>query len=352
VKAAVPGLDARRLVALMREAVERCALDLSDLRVVTEAASGAYVVTPLIAALAGAERVTAFTRSTRYGTADEIRTATLELAARAGVPNRIDVLPEKSLDAFAQADIVTNSGHVRPLDAATLDAMRPGAVIALMYEAWEFRATDLDLAAARARGIRIAATNERHAAVDVFSYLGLLAVRLLLDAHVAPYRARVLLLCDNPFAPYVRRGLEGAGAIVDVAPDLASAPLAGTYDALVVSTTPTEQPALDADAAAEIARRWPGAVVGVLWGDVDRDVLHAAGVPCWPPAAPARGHMSLLLSDLGPEPIVRLQSGSLRAAEAVFRHGNAAAATGTDPLAAARPTPDVVRRALEFAELL
>ena len=49
-----PGLDPRRLVALMRAAVERCQLDLLRHRsVLTEAASGAYVVTPMLAAWPG-----------------------------------------------------------------------------------------------------------------------------------------------------------------------------------------------------------------------------------------------------------------------------------------------------------
>ena len=52
-----PGLNPLRLVRLMRQAVARCELDLSGAVVLTEAASGAYVVTPVLAALAGAARV-------------------------------------------------------------------------------------------------------------------------------------------------------------------------------------------------------------------------------------------------------------------------------------------------------
>ena len=45
----------------------------------------------------------------------------------------------------------------------------------LMYEAWEFRAQDVHLEAWSCDGIRVAGTNERHPAVDVFSYLGIMA---------------------------------------------------------------------------------------------------------------------------------------------------------------------------------
>jgi len=69
----------------MRGAIDRCSLDLSDLVVFTEAASGAYIVTPVLAAMAGAKHVFAVTQSTRYGSVDEIREKTFELAALAGV---------------------------------------------------------------------------------------------------------------------------------------------------------------------------------------------------------------------------------------------------------------------------
>ena len=55
------------------------------------------------------------------------------------------------------------------------------------------------------------------------------------------------------------------------------------------------------------------------WGDVDRDALTDAGVPVWPPRPPAPGHMGVLPSAIGPEPIVRLQSGGLKVGELLAR---------------------------------
>jgi hypothetical protein len=52
-----PGLNPARLAALMSEAVARCRLDLQGAVVLTEAASGPYVVTPVLAAVAGATKV-------------------------------------------------------------------------------------------------------------------------------------------------------------------------------------------------------------------------------------------------------------------------------------------------------
>jgi hypothetical protein len=318
---ALPGLNRQRLLSLMTDAVERCQLDLSGYVVLTEAATGAYVVTPVLAGLAGAEHVYALTRSTRYGTVDEVTAQTMHLAGMASVADRIEVITVKTQDVVQRADVVTNSGHLRPISAQLISWMKPSAVVCLMYEAWEQREGDVDLEAARERGIQVVGTNERHEAVDVFSYLGIMAVKLLLDGGVSVYSSRVLLLCDNPFKSYIERGLTTNGAVVHVRDSLAEIPKNGRYDVVLVARTPGARPGLSPLEIAAIAECWPGAVVAVYWGDVDRRALHHAGVACWPPDAPPSGHMGILPSEVGPEPIVRLQAGSLKAAEALLRYG-------------------------------
>ena len=317
----LPGLNMDRLAELVREAIPRCELDLSGSVVLTEAATGAYVVTPIMAALAGADRVYAVTRSTRHGTAEDVALVTRRLAEITGVSDRVELVCEKSPMVVAEADIVTNSGHVRPIDAAMVDLMKPGAVIPLMYEAWEYREGDVDLAACGRRNIRVTGTNERHQSVDVFSFLGIMAVKLLLDAGVAVYGCRIALLCGNPFEPFIVQGLVAAGATVEVAGSVDE--LDGTtFDAVLVARKPFEAHALQPDDLARIGERWTGAVVAVYWGDVDRAEVAQAGLRAWPEIAPPAGHMGILPSGVGPEPIVRLQSGGLKAAEAMWRHAD------------------------------
>ena len=330
-----PGLNPARLVRLMAEAVERCELDLHGAVVLTEAASGAYAVTPVLAAMAGAE-VVAVTRSTRYGSAAEIAQKTLDLAKRAELSaGCLRIVEEKPADVMGRADIVTNSGHVRPIDAAMVDRLKPTAVIPLMYESWEYRAADVDLAACRRRGIAVAGTNERHPAVDVFSFLGVMAVRLLHEAGIAVYRSRLLVLCDNPFRPFIVKGLEGAGASVDVATTV-TGPVRGGYDAVLVANHPTERPIVGPAEAKVIAEKWPGAVVAQYWGDVDRDALVGAGVNFWPRESPGVGHMGVLPSAVGPEAIVRLQSGGLKVGEGLWRARKAGASADASVEAAER----------------
>ncbi|MFB3819493.1 MAG: hypothetical protein ACE147_17685 [Candidatus Methylomirabilales bacterium] len=313
-----PGLDPRRLVRLMREAVERCRLNLSGATVLTEAATGAYAVTPVLAALAGASRVYALTRATPYGSVEDVAVGTRQLARLAGVGRHVEVVTERSRALVARADVVTNSGHVRPIDAEMVGWMKPGAVLPLMYEAWEFREGDVDLAACRARGIAVAGTHERHPHIDVFGFLGLMAVTLLADAGVSAYRGRILLCCDNRFRPYLEQGLVAAGAEVRTVVQLRQA-APGPCDAVLVAMRPQPQPVLDARDAAWLAKHQPGTPVAQYWGDLDRAALAAEGVPVWPPDPPARGHMGILPSGVGPEPIVRLQAGGLKVAEVLRR---------------------------------
>jgi hypothetical protein len=311
-----PGENLPRLARLIRESIDRTELDLRRLHVLTEAASGPYVVTPVIAAAAGAE-VVALTADSDFGSASCIREATMQLAGLLDVADRIVVTQEKTVEQFAAADVITNSGHVRPITGVFAGAIRPDAVVPLMFETWEIGAgrTDVDLGLMRSRQVGFAGTNERHPAVDVFSYLGPMAVAQLADAGVAAYHGTIAVLCDNPFAHYIIRGLRDAGATVLVADDVAQVLTLTGLDAVIVAMTPTGSSVLTARELAAIADGFPGVVLCQFWGDVDRTACRTLDLDVWPQTDPGPGHMGVLPSRVGPEPIVRLQTGGLKVAQ-------------------------------------
>ncbi len=306
-----PGLDPRRLIRLMSAAIDRCSLDLSGLTVLTEAASGAYVVTPVLAAMAGAD-VYALAGGNAYASSAELQKLTVELARLAKVADRIQLVYRKDPAIVGAADIVTNSGQVRPIDADMVALMKPSSVVPLMYESWEYRHSDVDLQACRSRNIMVAGTNERHPSVDVFSFLGQMAIMQLHEAGVAVRGSQLLLLCDNDFGPFIMRDLESAGADVRQARQLTADALAADCDAVILAMHPRAEPAFTAVEARLLSQRAPGAILVQYWGDADRASLKATGVPVWPAETPRAGHMAILPSALGPEPIVRLQSGGLK----------------------------------------
>jgi hypothetical protein len=314
------GFAPRRMAALMQDAVARCRLDLGGLVVLTEAAIGAYASTAAIAALAGARHVHAFARDTRYGTAVELGAQTLSLARAAGVADRVEILTDPPVSVAHEVDLMTNSGSLRPLTGELIARLPARAVVALMYEAWELRPSDIDLDACRRHGVPVAAVNERHPSVGVFAYLGPLALRLLHDAGIPVHGCRIALLCDNPFAPFIQATLEQLAEVVHSAADASDLPHE-RFDAVLVALRPGDGPVLDAAAAERLVARAGPAPIVQFWGDVDRMALRALGVPVWPPREPQSGHMAILLSALGPDAVVRLQAGGLRAAELVRRHG-------------------------------
>jgi hypothetical protein len=68
-----------------------------------------------------------------------------------------------------------------------------------------------------------------------------------------------------------------------------------------------------------IASTWPTTAFVQFWGDIDRVSLGAAGVSYWPVQAPPPGHMAVLPSEPGPEPVVRLQAGGFKVGSVLLK---------------------------------
>ena len=116
-----------RVERLIDAAAERLGLDLTGITVLTETASGPFVMTPLIAARAGGS-VIAVTRDSSYGSAEEVRAYTAAWATRLSVADAVEVHVGSGHDRAPEADLVTNLGFVRPIDARFVCRARSGAV--------------------------------------------------------------------------------------------------------------------------------------------------------------------------------------------------------------------------------
>lgn len=310
-------------------------IQLQNECVLTEAASGAYACTPVLAAIAGAE-VHAFARDSRYGSANECIREVQTLAELCGVSNRIHFHSEKNEMPWERATVITNSGALRPLDSPTLGRVSASCRIPLMFEAWEFRPQDLDLDFCKSKGICVAGTNERHPQVDVFGYLGDMVVRLIQDAKQTPYRNKFIVVSNNDFTPYLCKPLVSMSAAVGV-----YCPL--EYKSEIENLGATY---LGDWNVAEIPNDWKSASAVIytgspfsenLWGtfpllnfniwkslnsplllrfagDVREADLVQHEINFHPKNVPA-GHMGILPSAIGWDPIIRLQAGSLKVAE-------------------------------------
>lgn len=310
-------------------------IQLQNECVLTEAASGAYACTPILAALAGAE-VHAFARDSKYGSAIDCINEVQALAEQCGASNRIYFHIEKNEMPWESASVVTNSGALRPLDNKVLERVSASCRIPLMFESWEFRSQDLDLDFCKLKGIRVAGTNERHPQVDVFGYLGDMVVRLIQDARQTPYRNKFIVVSNNDFTPYLCKPLvymsDAVGVYCPLKYKSEIENLGATYlgdwnvteipnewksaSAVIYTGSPFSEnlwgtfPLLNFN----IWKTLSSPLLLRFAGDVREADLFQHEINFHPENVPA-GHMGILPSAIGWDPIIRLQAGSLKVAE-------------------------------------
>jgi len=186
------------VIKQIHNAIDKFNLNLNNRNVLTEAATGNFVVTPIIAALAGAN-VFAFTKSTRYGSVADVQSETFALARQLNVSERIHVIESLCDAPLEHIDVVTNTGHLRPIDADVISRLSPSCVIPLMWEPWEYRQTDLDLEACVRKRIKVYGTNEEDRRLRTKEYIGYLVLSILLQNKFSPFSANVLLVGGDKF---------------------------------------------------------------------------------------------------------------------------------------------------------
>jgi len=325
---------------VMREAIARFELNLEGTTVFTEAASGAFLWTPIIALLAGAREVLAITRDSRYGSALDVAETTLQVAKRLGLAHRLRLVEDKS--CIGVADIVTNLGFVRPLDRETIQALQETAVVPLMWETWEHRPADLDLGACLDRGILVLGTQEAHPSLQFMDYVGLLAVKLLFEAGVEVRGSSVVLVGGGTFAAAALAPLLALGCRTRCVCPRAQMPPAFTHlwldetlggdaaraflpgaeallfmDHLQEGELLGEEADLDAPALAALN---PALRIVHISGLIDGEGLRAADFHLHPPViAAAPRTMSVTPAWLGPRPVIELHTAGLKVGETMAR---------------------------------
>lgn len=181
----------------IKESIETFKLNLNGRIIFTEAATGLFAYTPIMAALAGSKKVYAIAKNCGFGSVDEVRRNIVELSYKYGVNEIIEVVDNR--DEICISDIVTNLGNVRPINKNLIDLMNKDAVICCMCESWEIRKEDLDYQYAIAKGIPVVATNENYENLNTFEYSGYLALKLLFEAGMKVYNDRIIILSNDIF---------------------------------------------------------------------------------------------------------------------------------------------------------
>lgn len=337
-----PGLQITRLI---RREIERTRLDLKGLRVLTEASVGYRRVTPVIAALAGADEVYAVGRDSAAFSRKDAEEQTGYLADLARVGARVRLLSTRLQAPLDTVDIVTDLPGVRPVDESIIRNIAESAAVSLMRGTTHWRPGDVDVATCRRRGIAVAGLDEE--AVGLHRFAPLAVIAALLDLGVEIAGSRIVVAGDAPSLPYVVQALARLhGRVLVAAPEtagrvglyggeksgetLADPAVAGRLpeaDALVLC------PAADAARAfgpgspvdaASLAKAAPHLAVVGLDAENDLRPLASAGLRC----RPAGGDGGVF--DLLPQAVVAQHVAGLKVAEVMTR----AQRRGSSPLAA------------------
>jgi hypothetical protein len=317
--------DPYRVKHLIELTIDAHRLDLTDLTVLTEAASKYFVVTPIIAAMAGA-RVYAITKDSEYGSAKNIEEYTYCFAKLCGVKDRMKVIFERQKNFVSKANIITNLGFVRPIDRCLIEMMNDKAVIPYMSEAWEFRQGDLDLEACKVKGVPVLATNENAPGLKVFDYCGMLCLKMMFEMGLEAYKSRVLLVSSDKFGKVIKRYLSSIGAEVSLVYDLKTTSIRSKLkncDALIIADYCSQDVFVggrDAQIEAkELASINPGLCVIQFSGVNDIGMLDEFDIEYFPKKQLGRSRMGMTLADLGPRPVIELHSAGLKVGEIMAR---------------------------------
>lgn len=320
---------------LIPRIIAQFALDLSGLTIITEAASGAYAPNAALAAAAGAD-VIAIAKPSRFATVSEVITQVGNFAAEAGVSDQIRFVEKLNAEHIASADMITNSGFVRPIGADMIAAMKPTAVVPLMWETWEYRTREVDLDACKKHGILCLGTDESARPLLMDPYAGILAVRNLMDMGLEVYHSRVVLIGQNRFGRRIHDYLNQVGANciwfsdnpADLGLEESIKPLGdlrawwsangNIVDAIMLAELVSADTIIGTNGwitPQEIVDVNPSVKIGLLAGLVEAPALEAAALSYHPKILAPAHYMTAQLYDIGPRPIMELYAAGLKVGE-------------------------------------
>ena len=179
---------------VVKEQIKNFNLDLSRLTIITECASGFYAYNTFVPILANAKKVIAVSKTTSYGTFEENKKNIEDLAKKLNIDiSNLEVVEKIEEHHLKEADVITNSGLVRPITSDMMAQMKRTAVIPLMWETWEFRDEDLDLNSAIKNDILVLGTKETSKEIDMRGYAGVLGLAVLVYLSLEVYKTKVVL---------------------------------------------------------------------------------------------------------------------------------------------------------------
>ena len=315
--------------------IKKTSLDLSGLTILTEAASGHWRFTPFIALFSNATKVICISKNSKYGTVSSIKENFNKICKYFKFDNRIEIVENIDFINFENIDIVTNSGHVRPIDKKFVSKMNKTSVISLMWEPWEFRESDIDLSECWKKGIPVLGVNENNAFLNIMNYNGDLMLELFKKLNLKFSNKNIIFVIENKTVFPILQSLKsinlnvfcisesmhdtliehGHNVIGNNINDLQVEPYLKKSDIIIVNSFPSSKIILGTKECSLIKKLNPKISVLVYFGIVDYEKLKEYQINYYPKSSPISNHMSWTIEMLGPKPIIELSTIGLKVTE-------------------------------------
>lgn len=283
-----------------KKMVEKYGLDLSGISIVVEHATGDYLYTATMAMLAGAEEV--FLLS----------------------PERD---PDYRKAIFEVADIVTNSGKVRPITKEDIENMKPGSVIAAMMSREQTRKGDVDQKACEKKNVSVAYVNEEE--LGIYDSIGFKILKAIFAAGMGGWHESFLLFSTGPLKRFYQQALWNNGIQFQNFQDLFSHKIdLKDYDAIILADHYDSTRLLGEKGmipVSKIVKENPLLkiinIAGLL-SEKDLKLLQTSGIEVFPSFVSPKGHTNLSGSFLSYRVVIELNAAGIKAAQDLWREIN------------------------------
>jgi len=324
------------------DSIKKINLDLTGLVILTEAATGNWIFTPLIAAFSNAKKVICFTKDSKYGSKEQIIKNFKEILQFLKLDGKIHTYTKRDPKIIYEADIITNIGLVRPINKKFIQSMKETAVISLMWEPWEFREEDIDLFECWKKQIPILGVNEHNSILDIMKYDGQAIIKIIKDHKITLENKKVILVGENLSALYMYNALHNIGSKVFLVSRLLKneceqmgikvigkalqeeqiTPYLKDCDVIIINSIPIKDEIIGEKTLNpnKLKKLSPNVSIFVYFGQVDYEKIKLSGLLYFPTEKPKEGHMSWTIDILGSKPTIELNSLGLKVGEILAKN--------------------------------
>ncbi|MDD2679516.1 MAG: hypothetical protein PHO03_01760 [Candidatus Omnitrophica bacterium] len=292
--------------------LDKYQLDLSGLTVFTELATRDYFLAGFIPALANAKKVYLYNEDLFCGSND---------------PGSFFSQIEKtnSKDKMAEADIITNTGFVRPITAQNVAMMKGTAIIALMMSKQQIRPSDIDISACLSKGIELVETDEINS--GILDSMGFKLLKVLFDSGLSVWNDRYLLLSAGLWSGYYERMLNNNG----ISYSKSTFNHLKNFDAIIVANhdqvlnrdllwigadNDEQRSVISID---RILKENPLIKIINISGNIDHSTIFESGIDMYPNVKTKTGYSAVHGGYLGYKVVFEMMVASLKAAERAAR---------------------------------